>query len=239
MSDYVIVPAGDAALLVRVGAVTDEATNREVLALAGALRRSLDGVPDLDVTPAYRSLLVSFRPGALTDAELRRAIDRTSATDVEELEPKMLVIPVAYGGEHGPDLEFVAQFHALTAEAVVGLHASREYRIYCLGFSPGFPFLGGLAESLNTPRLPAPRVQVPAGSVAIAGTQTGVYPTATPGGWRIIGRTPLVLFDPHRDPPTDYRPGHYLRFEPITDQGYADLLRLRLSPGDYSLRVAT
>lgn len=239
MNQCVIVPAGDAALLVRVGTEPDEMANRDVLALAGALRSALDGVLDLDVTPAYRSLLVSFRPGTLREADLRWAIDRAPVSEVEEQEPAVLVIPVAYGGEHGPDLEFVAQFHDLTEEAVVTLHASHEYRIYCLGFSPGFPFLGVLPDALNTPRLPAPRPRVPAGSVAVAGAQTGIYPTATPGGWRIIGRTPLVLFDPLRDPPADYRPGDYLRFEPTPPQEYMDLLPLRLSPYEYGERIAT
>jgi KipI family sensor histidine kinase inhibitor len=234
MSVDSIHPAGDAAFLIEVGGGIDEQTNRRVLALAGWLRRHFEGVADLDVVPAYRSLLISFRPGALGAAAVRRAVDTAPQGELVSSEPSTLVIPVLYGGEFGPDLEFVAGFHRLSPDTVIQLHAAQPYRIYCLGFTPGFPYLAGLPKTLHTPRLPSPRSRVPAGSVALGGEQTGVYPTETPGGWRLIGRTPLILFNPERQPPTDYEPGDSLHFQPISAAEFGRLLPLGLTPADYA-----
>lgn len=234
MSANAIRPAGDAAFLIEVGQGIDEETSRRVLVLAESLRRAFDGVPDLDVVPAYRSLLVSFRPGSLDVAAVRRAVERADGDGAALFEPRTFVIPVAYGGEEGPDLQFVAELHGLSADAVIALHTARPYRIYCLGFTPGFAYLAGLPEALHTPRLPSPRPRVPAGSVALGGEQTGVYPSATPGGWRIIGRSPLVLFDPEQLPPVDYRPGDFLHFQPISAGGFHRLHARGVTAGAYN-----
>jgi KipI family sensor histidine kinase inhibitor len=133
-------------------------------------------------------------------------------------------IPTLYGGEYGPDLEFVAQHAGLTTEEVVSVHSGSDYLTYMMGFSPGFPYLGGLSNTLTTPRLETPRTEIPAGSVGIADSQTGVYPLASPGGWRLIGRTPFKLFDPGADPPSLLKAGDYVRFVPMaTEEEYLDV----------------
>lgn len=135
-------------------------------------------------------------------------------TSASELTPRVVEIPVIYGGEAGPDLDDVARHSGLTPEQVVLQHSQADYVVFFLGFQPGFPYLGGLPERLATPRRSEPRLQVPAGSVGIGGSQTGIYPQATPGGWQLIGRTPLPLFDRHRQPPALLQPGDTVRFVP-------------------------
>lgn len=133
---------------------------------------------------------------------------------------RTVVIPVCYGGEFGPDLEEVARFHGMTEDEVIAIHAQGRYRVYMIGFAPGFAYLGGLSPEIATPRRATPRTHVPAGSVGIAGNQTGVYPLATPGGWQIIGRTPLALFRPHHEEPSLLRAGDIVQFCPITEEQY-------------------
>jgi len=139
---------------------------------------------------------------------------------IEAPPPKESVIPVCYGGEFGPDIAFVAAHNHIGTDDVIRLHSEPSYPIYMLGFSPGFPFLGGLSEKLHTPRLTSPRTRVPAGSVGIANNQTGIYPIASPGGWQLIGRSPVRLFDPQRPEPFLLCAGDTLRFEPITPGEY-------------------
>jgi inhibitor of KinA len=134
----------------------------------------------------------------------------------EEMQTRVVEIPTYYGGKYGPDLESLAKLHNLTPMEVIKLHSAAEYRVYMMGFTPGFPYLGGLDPALATPRLAAPRTLVPAGSVAIAGSQTGIYPVDSPGGWQIIGYTPLHLFDKKQDPPSFLSPGDRVRFIPIS-----------------------
>ncbi len=175
----------------------------------------------LNIHPAYASVLVSFDPRHATHAAIQELI-RTCTEDLEAapLQGRLIEIPVCYGGEFGPDLEYVAQWNKLTGEDIVRIHSSAEYRVFFLGFCPGFPYLGGMPEAIATPRLDVPRKVVPAGSVAIGGSQTGIYPVASAAGWRVIGRTPLRLFRPDRDPPTLLWMGDRLRFVPVTREEY-------------------
>jgi KipI family sensor histidine kinase inhibitor len=222
-------PAGDAAVMVDLGHRIDLALNRRLHALAARLRQDLAGA---EVVPGYSSLLVSYDPETVTYDVVEEIVRHAAAsTDGPAPSPKRFVIPVVYGGEHGPDLEDVARYHDMSPEEVVIRHTARAYPIFCLGFSPGFPFLGELDPALHTPRLDTPRSRISAGSVAIGGAQTGVYPTSTPGGWRIIGRTPLSLFDVRRSPPVPYAPGDLIRFERIDDAQYARLLARGEFPG--------
>jgi inhibitor of KinA len=131
------------------------------------------------------------------------------------------MVPVCYGGEWGPDLETIGRAHGLSADEVVSVHSGAEYLVSAVGFTPGFPYLSGLPERLHTPRRETPRTRVPAGSVAIGGAQTGIYPFETPGGWNLIGRTPWRLFNPHARPPTLLQVGDRVRFRPITSGEYA------------------
>jgi KipI family sensor histidine kinase inhibitor len=233
-----IAPAGDAAVLVRLGADISLAAHSRVLALLHAL----DDDPPAglrDLVPAYASLLVVFDPAITTpDAVETYVRARLSSLPVRRnsRRGRLVRIPVRYGGTDGPDLEDVADLAGLPPEEVVRRHASAEYRVYFLGFVAGFPYLGGLPPGLGVPRLPSPRPQVPAGSVAIGGQQTGIYPVAAPGGWRLIGRTSSRLFDPAADPPALLRPGDRVRFEPVCDDHDADVVD-SVPAGDFAARA--
>jgi inhibitor of KinA len=217
-------PAGDAAVAVYLGNEIAPAVNRLVPALAGRIRRDLEGVPRIEVTPGYVSLLVSYDPEFLSYERLVEVIGRTNAMEVTNSHrPRRFVLPTLYGGEFGPDLTEVARYHGVTEEEIIDLHTGRDYPIYCLGFSPGFPLCGGLQPALHTPRLETPRPRVPAGSVAIGGGQTGVYPRSTAGGWRLLGRCPLTLFDLGRTPPVAYRPEDVVSFRAIDEDTYRQL----------------
>ena len=177
----------------------------------------------VNLHPAYCSVLVKFDALKLTHTEVEASLKPYLARlrGVKLPEPRLREIPVCYGGEFGPDLEEVAAIHKLSAEEVIRLHYSPTYTAYFLGFVPGFAYLGGLPAQLATPRLQTPRKQVPAGSVAIGGNQTGVYPTFTPGGWRLIGKTPLKLFDPASAHSSFFEVGDHVRFIPITAEEFA------------------
>lgn len=210
-----VVPASDRSLLVVLGDEISLETHRKVLRLAPLLR-SAHGV--VNVHPAYASILVDFDPLAIGHRDVERAAAELNeqAAAAPMPEPRTVEIPVCYGGEYGPDLEEVAASNGRTSDEVVAIHSGAEYLVYFLGFSPGFPYLGGMPESIAAPRLATPRRRVPAGSVAIGGRQTGVYPVASPGGWRIIGRTPLRLFRPDQDPPVSLQMGDHVKFIAIS-----------------------
>jgi KipI family sensor histidine kinase inhibitor len=209
-----VVDASDRSVLLVLGDRISLAAHRDVLRLTPRLQ-SVCGVTN--VHPAYASILIDFDPRAIRHREVEHAAAElfAHADTAPWLEPRTVEIPVAYGGEHGPDLEAVAALTGHTADEVVAIHSSADYLVYFLGFSPGFPYLGGMPESIAAPRLETPRRRVPTGSVAIGGGQTGVYPMASPGGWRIIGRTPLRLFEPDVDPPVLLRMGDHVRFVPL------------------------
>jgi KipI family sensor histidine kinase inhibitor len=218
-----IEPLGESALLIRAGEGLDAATNARVHAAADALHAArLPGV--VDIVPAYATLAVHFDPLAWVDASgapplphvasaVRAILDAPPPNTIDERE--IVDIAVCYGGEHGPDLAALAAHARLDANEIVARHASTIYRVAMLGFAPGFPYLLGLDPALAMPRRASPRTRVPAGSVAIGGVQTGIYPAALPGGWQLIGRTPCVLFDAQRDPPSLVMPGDRVRFVPI------------------------
>jgi KipI family sensor histidine kinase inhibitor len=206
-----VFPASDAALVVEA---TSAAGARRLVGLAEALRGVLTGGQRVDVVAGFDSLLIRYDPSEVSPAEVEAAIAGIDQT-AKPLAARRLVIPAVYGGVEGPDLSEVAALHGMEAQEVVARHTAIDYRIRCIGFSPGFPYLEGLDTALQTARLSVPRVRVPAGSVAIGGEHTGVYPTASPGGWRLIGRTPLTLFDPQRDPPVPYGAGDIVRFTAI------------------------
>ena len=212
-------PAGDSAAALEFGTEIDPAVNAAVHRWAAAIERASDeGAVDgvVETVPAYASLLIHFDP-RLTDFErLRDAVAALAPDeDAERSEVGRLVeLPTAYGGADGPDLPFIAQNAGMSEAEVVEIHSSTDYLVYAMGFSPGFPYLGGLDPRLSAPRLASPRTLIPAGSVGIAETQTGVYPTASPGGWRLIGRTETPLFDPSANPPAAISPGDRVRFVP-------------------------
>ena len=182
------------------------------------LTRCLEGVRGiLNLHPAYTSVLVDFDPRLRTHAQVEAMVRERVETHEHQAppDPRHVDIPVQYGGESGPDLADVARHTGLSEERVVELHSAAEYLVYFVGFSTCFPYLGGLPPELATPRLSAPRKHVPVGSVAIAGAQAGIYPLASPGGWRLIGRTSVTLFDAAASPPPLLRMGDRVRFIPV------------------------
>lgn len=222
MSEFTAETLSEDALLLRFGNAIDAKLNARVHAAAGRLRACmLPGVTE--IAPAYASLLLRFDPCTWDEkgaGSFCHAVQSVLATASEQNEPdpfpvREIEIPVCYGGAHGPDLEDVATHAGLDVHQVIERHAAREYTVAMLGFAPGFPYLLGMDRALHTPRRTTPRTRVPAGSVAIGGGQTGIYPRELPGGWMLIGRSPLTLFDTQRDPPCLLAPGTRVRFRGI------------------------
>lgn len=232
--------AGEQGLVVEFGNVISPQVNARVRRLAGTIGRSrVAGV--IELVPTYRSLLVYFDPLRLTRSDLSGIIERLLAledrVDRDGMEKVRLIqVPVCYGGEFGPDLDDVARHTGLAVAEVVAIHSSRPYLVYMLGFTPGFAYLGGISPTIATPRLERPRTKIPQGSVGIAGHQTGIYPIESPGGWRLIGRTPLRLFSPRAAPPFLFTPGDYLRFVPISSAEF-DTIERQVQAGSYAPQV--
>jgi inhibitor of KinA len=232
-----IIPLGDSALVVRVRDQFEDApeeTLDEVLRVFQLLQRAaIPGVVEL--APAYTSVAVFFDPvvvlksnGAFDEfaIKIRSAIipaSRRHRRRTAVRGPRLIEIPVCYDPEFGVDLDRVAEHTKLSEREIIDLHSTGEYRVACIGFVPGFTFLAGLPKNLATPRRDVPRKEIPAGSVGIGGAQTGIYPLRSPGGWNLIGRTPLKLFDPTKDPPTLLCPGDRVRFRAITREQFESL----------------
>ncbi len=217
-------PLGDMAVVATLGSAIDRATLAAVLHFAEAVAAAgARGITD--IVPAYASVTVFYDSSLFQDApggayeavcRLMEGCAKGPEAAPGAFGARELEVPVCYGGEHGPDMELVAEHCRMGADDVASLHSGADYLVHAIGFTPGFPYLGGLPEPLRTPRRDTPRARVPAGSVAIGGSQTGVYPIASPGGWQIVGRTPLALFRPREVPASLLRPGDRVRFRPIT-----------------------
>ncbi len=207
--------ASDTSLLVRFGENASDECLAAVMSLFRRMR-SLNEPRIRNIHPAYATVLIDFDPLTMSHDELRAIVDELVRLGAAVHTPTRVVkIPVCYGGEFGPDLPFVAEHAGLSLEEVVRLHSAAVYVVHFLGFSPGFGYLDGLPARLESPRLQSPRTRVAGGSVGIAGIQTGVYPLDSPGGWRLIGRTPLRMFNPVADLPTLLEPGDTVQFVPI------------------------
>jgi len=212
-----IVALGDSAILVQLGEEIDPAVNRRVHALAGLVEASaIVGV--IETVPAYATLLVHYDPLVLSFTQIKNILCEklTQIQENESRKPRRVEVPVRYGGELGPDLESVASHLGLRVEDVIRIHSAKTYAVYIMGFTPGYPYMGKLDDALIMPRLEMPRTRVPAGTVAIAGSQTGIYSIESPGGWNLIGWTPLKLFDPNSDSPFLFAPGDEVKFIPET-----------------------
>jgi KipI family sensor histidine kinase inhibitor len=220
-----LLDAGDGGLVVELGSAISEATNRQVIALGDALGRlALPGI--IEIVPTYRSLLVLFDPLALPRATLRDEVHRLWPPGVTDSERSgHWCVPVLYGGEHGMDLEGVARTHGLAPEEVVALHSGAEYRVYMIGFAPGFAYLGGLPETIHTSRRTDPRLKTPPRSISIGGQQTAISPPLEiPSGWHLLGQTPVRTYDPRRvEKPFLFAAGDVIRFMPITPDDYRDM----------------
>ena len=218
-------PFGDSALLIELGDTISLEANRRVFALTKTIMKvKVQGIDEL--VPTYRSLLVRYNPSKTTYEQLVfriKDLEKTLNNLSEKTVEKKVIVPVVYGGEYGPDINYVAQYHGLTEDRVAKLHSERDYQVYMIGFVAGFPYLGEVADEIATPRLETPRLKVPAGSVGIAEKQTGIYPCESPGGWRIVGRTPLRMFNPLQQPPTLLNPGDTVKFKPISENEYKEM----------------
>ena len=216
--------SGDRALLAEYGDGIDPVVNEKVRAVTALLKKNLPAGVEA-IVPAYRSLSILYDPLATTPSKLAEILHALEADDHAAgiAEPKVVSIPVCYGGGFGPDIGVVAEHTGLREDQIVAVHASVDYPIYMIGFTPGFCYLGGLDRRLQTPRRKTPRTNLPAGSVGIAESQTGMYPVESPGGWQIIGRTPLRLFAPARENPFLYEAGDRIRFVPIAEAEFGRL----------------
>lgn len=237
-------PLGDSALIVQLG----EGISPSIHELVSNLSTLLNDHPFegfIESVPAYNNLTIYYNPIVVHRSQINRETHYTLLTPfqkvssfMEELvqqignnklhNERVVTIPVLYGGEFGPDLEYVAKYHALSVDEVIQIHSESDYLVYMIGFAPGFPFMGGLNEQIATPRKETPRLVIAPGSVGIAGKQTGVYSLETPGGWQIIGRTPLDLFLPTISPPTLLQAGDKIRFVPISPKEYDHYREMKL-----------
>lgn len=221
MSEMRILPAGDLSLVVEFGNEISTVCNDKVRQLNQNLKKN-EIIGIVETVPTFRSLLVYYDPLKINYKKLCNYIQALSTVegDIKEKTKRIIEIPVCYGGQYGEDLADVSLQVGMSEKEVIQLHSGVDYLIYMLGFLPGFPYLGGLDKRLEVPRLSNPRTSIPAGSVGIGGEQTGVYPIASPGGWRLIGRTPLKLYDSERKNPTLYQAGDYIRFQPISESEF-------------------
>ena len=229
-------PAGDRAVTVELADAISPEINTKIRELCVVLDR--ERVPGIvDLVPTYRSLMVCYDPVQIGLSELQdRILNLSEVKHVILPPPRVLQIPVRYGGEHGPDMEFVARHTGLSPDEVATIHSSTDYLVYMMGFNTGFPYLGGMSAKIAAPRLETPRTRIPPGAVGIAQQQTGIYPVESPGGWRIIGRSPVRLFDPTREPPVAVEAGDFMRFVPIDEQRYREIEE-HVQSGTYRLVV--
>ncbi len=237
MPDIRILTAGDSALLIEFGKDINPETNRKITALVQLMREQhIEGI--VDVIPAFCSLLINYDPRVLSYEELKERMEHLlkMETKTEATRKRIFEIPVCYGGEYGPDIENIAEHAGLSVEEVIKIHSSKDYLIYMLGFLPGFTYLGGLDERIHTPRLASPRLKIRAGSVGIGGSQTGIYPLDSPGGWQLMGMTPVRTYDPERQTPILVETGDYIRFIPIDEEEFLRIQEL-VEKGEYQCVV--
>jgi len=227
MQNIKILTAGDASLLIEFGNEISPDINAKITATVQLMKEQhIEGV--VDIIPAFCSLLINYDPRVLSYDELSKRMKRLLKMDIKtgEAGRRVFEIPVCYGGEYGPDLANIAEHAGLTEEEVIKIHSSRDYLIYMLGFLPGFCYLGGLDERIHTPRLANPRLKINAGSVGIGGSQTGIYPLDSPGGWQLMGMTPVKTYDPDREVPILLSAGDYIRFIPVDEEEYMRIKEL-------------
>ena len=232
-----ILTAGDSSLLIEFGKIISPDINRKIAVTVQLIKaQQTPGV--VDIIPAFCSLLINYDPRVISYEEIRDRMQIILKIDVkaDAARKKIYEIPVCYGGEFGPDLDNIAQHAGLSPEEVIQIHSSRDYLIYMLGFLPGFCYLGGLDERIHTPRLANPRLKISAGSVGIGGSQTGIYPLDSPGGWQLMGMTPVKTYDPQREVPILVEAGNYIRFIPIDKDEFYRIKEL-VQSGQYQCTI--
>lgn len=218
-----ILPVGDKAIVVEFGDEISIECNNKVLSLYKNITSKKEPFI-ISSIPTYRSLLIKYDPLKISYSELIEKINEELKQQKDlDMNPQIMEIPVKYGEDFGPDIEYVAKHNNLSVDEVIKIHTKSLYRIYMIGFTMGFAYLGGMSEKIETPRLEKPRTKIPAGSVGIAGKQTGIYPVESPGGWRLIGKTPVKLYDPHREDPILVKPGNYIKFIEISEADFSNI----------------
>lgn len=213
--------AGDSAIVMEFGNTIEKEINAKIAAVVENLKKkNIDGI--LDILSTYRSILINYDPVKISYGEMVETLKGLSKSDKanQSDEVRLIEIPTLYGKEYGPDIEFVAENANLSVDEVIKIHSGTDYLVYMMGFMPGFTYLGGLDERIATPRLKSPRLKIEAGSVGIAANQTGMYPLESPGGWQLIGRTPLKLYDDTKEPPVFIQAGDYIRYVSIDKAEY-------------------
>ena len=230
-------PLGDTSLQVLFGSDISEDTNQQIRLFADYLRKqNMEGI--IEWVPAYTTLTIFYRPDNIVYKDLCKKLEDIQDTlQMADYQSQSTIyeIPVLYGGEVGPDLSEVASYNGLSEDEVISTHSAQPYLIYMMGFVPGFSYLGGMPKEISTPRRENPRAKIEAGSVGIAGEQTGVYPLATPGGWQIIGRTPVKLYDPEKEEPILLSAGAYIRFVPVGQKEY-EKIEDAVARGEYNVK---
>ena len=237
MQNIKILTAGDASLLVEFGKEINPEINRKIAATVQLMREQhIEGV--VDVIPSFCALLINYDPRVIGYEEIKSRIKDLLRVEIKAgaERKKIFEIPVCYGGEFGPDIKTIAEHAGLTEAEVIDIHSSRDYLIYMLGFLPGFCYLGGLDERIFTPRLASPRIKIDAGSVGIGGSQTGIYPLDSPGGWQLMGKTPVKTYDPDREVPILVEAGDYIRFVPI-DREEFDRIKELVDKNEYQVVI--
>ncbi|GLB60673.1 5-oxoprolinase subunit PxpB [Cytobacillus sp. NCCP-133] len=227
--DYTLHPLGDNAVLIELGNEISEKSHQKVQALTDVLEDQPPGWMN-EYIPAYTTVTIFYDPLAIYQLSEGKLPFDYACELIEPLikdleasntaESRLVEIPVCYGGKFGPDLDYVAKHNGISPEEVIDIHSSGDYLVYMIGFAPGFPFIGGMSEKIAAPRRESPRLKIPERSVGIAGMQTGIYPIETPGGWQLIGRTPVRLFRPHDESPTLLKAGDKIKFKPISRAEY-------------------
>ncbi|MEQ2525491.1 5-oxoprolinase subunit PxpB [Robertmurraya yapensis] len=226
--DLQFYPLGDQAVILEFGNIINPTIHKQIQVVSNYIE---ENPPDwmIEFTTAFTTITVFYNPEVLFYKEVCQELSHL-LKNIKWDEPneyRMIEIPVCYGGDFGPDLIEVAKTNGLTTDEVIDIHAKGEYIVYMIGFAPGFPYLGGMSEKIATPRKATPRLKIPARSVGIAGTQTGVYPIETPGGWQLIGKTPLELFLPNQEVPSLLRAGDRVHFTPISLDQYMEMEQTR------------
>ncbi|MDR1018418.1 MAG: 5-oxoprolinase subunit PxpB [Lachnospiraceae bacterium] len=237
MGEMKFLTSGDKSMVVEFGTVIDEKINNQVQELKEKLQMAnISGIVSL--LPTFRSLMITYNPKEITFAKIATEIKSLGEITGESFNNKkrILKIPCCYGARFGMDLRDMEDHTGLSRDEIISIHSSVDYKIYMLGFLPGFVYLGGLDKRIEMPRLSNPRLKIRPGSVGIAGDQTGVYPLASPGGWRLIGGTPVDFYNPDREDPILCKAGEYIRFVPISIGDYYDI-RHEIMKGTYKVDV--
>lgn len=238
MSSIKFLPAGDCSFVIEFGNEISPEVNKKIRKMMVDLKaENIDGL--VEMVPTYCSMLINYNPCKISYKELESKVKKlykNSSKSEEEDEVTLVEIPTLYNDECGPDLEYVANHNNLAKDEVIKIHTGTDYLVYMLGFMPGFTYLGGMSERIATPRLETPRLQIFPGSVGIAGKQTGMYPSLSPGGWRIIGRTPLKLYSPESETPVFISSGDYVRYISIDEDEYRKIEK-EVQDGVYRVNI--